>query len=60
MRKLKKYKPTRFMAEDSHYDKAEAECLRHERSFGVLMQPCMILQNHTPAAIFHAILILRR
>lgn len=25
MRKLKKYKPTRFMAEDSHYDKAEAD-----------------------------------
>lgn len=26
MRKLKKYVPTRFMAEDSHYDKAEAAC----------------------------------
>lgn len=25
MRKLKKYKPTEFMAEDSHYDKAEAD-----------------------------------
>ena len=25
MRKLKKYVPTRFMAEDSHYDKAEAD-----------------------------------
>lgn len=25
MRKLKKYKPTRFMAEDSHYDKSEAD-----------------------------------
>ena len=25
VRKLKKYKPTRFMAEDSHYDKSEAD-----------------------------------
>lgn len=25
MRKLKKYKPTKFMAEDSHYDKASAD-----------------------------------
>ena len=25
VRKLKKYKPTKFMAEDSHYDKAEAD-----------------------------------
>ena len=25
VRKLKNYKPTRFMAEDSHYDKSEAD-----------------------------------
>ena len=25
MRKLKKYKPTKFMAENSHYDKAESD-----------------------------------
>ena len=38
MRKLKNYKPTRFMAKDSHYDKAQAdyvvsfiECLCHTK-----------------------------